>query len=447
MRWARRCSSVGPRTSHVPGNPLRTRRLSIVAGIVAVVILGAISPGHGKMPPPSQGPAVPPPSSTNAPAPSVSPPEPQPSPSASPASGTNSVTQTPYGLPASRLAWLLLASGALTLPVVSLAYLVLRLQARKAALVNFFTQDVIIERYLVMRGRRPPRAEGESDDAYRARLRLAFNTVFTGELRQQYSLRNFVLPMALAWFVAALTIFILVRSIFGPAFSVSLPSAMLYALFGAFVWSVWMIIRAYTRNDLTPSTFYWVFFRHLLALAYGGLAGQIFTPAYADLGAFFVGTLPFSQLIRFFGTRFGTLAGLTPTEGAPKLSDLQGMDSTVIQRLDEMDIHSAQDLAFSDPMELLLLSNFPVKVLVDWMDQAFLLNYVGEGIADLRVRGIRGAIEMASLHNAPEGDPRVESVATALKVTPSDVRNLASNLYLDNHLLLIWHLWGVFEQK
>ena len=92
------------------------------------------------------------------------------------------------------------------------------------------------------------------------------------------------------------------------------------------------------------------------------------------------------------------------------------------------------------------MSNFPPKVLVDWMDQAFLVNYVGDGIKELRVRGIRGSIEMASLHGVEDTDPRMASVATALKVTPADVRNLINNLYTDNHMRLIWELWGVFEQ-
>jgi hypothetical protein len=349
-------------------------------------------------------------------------------------------------LPASPFAAFLAVAGALTLPIISLGYLMLRLEARKRSLVNFFGQEAVVDHYLRMRGCLPARPAGEDDAAYARRLRAAFDTVFADQLGQLYSVRNFVIPMALAFLAAALGLLVVVRESFGPPLAIAVPSAVRFAIFGAFVWSVWMVIRAYTRNDLTPATFYWVFFRHLLAVGYGALAGQIFTPAYADLGTFFAAALPFSQLVRFFGSRLGTVGGLAPAEGAPKLTDIQGMDGSVVQRLEELEVHTAQDLAFSDPLELLLLSNFPPKVLIDWMDQALLLNYVGDGLPQLRLRGIRGAIEMASLHDKEDKDDRLSSLAGALKVSHADVRNLIDVLYDDNQLRFIWGLWGVFEE-
>ena len=105
-------------------------------------------------------------------------------------------------LPKSRWAYLLFASGALTLFVISLTYLLLRLRARRAALVSFFTQDAIIERYLLMRGRRTPRTLDETEEAYRGRLRDANHASTMGrtKFRRLYCCRRSPAKTALTVF-------------------------------------------------------------------------------------------------------------------------------------------------------------------------------------------------------------------------------------------------------
>lgn len=407
-----------------------TWAVAATAALIVGLSFGDVSVAKG--PPPVDRPATAPPAGP-------------PPPPASTGDGGKRWTST--WLPTGGIGIVVMALGALTLPSLSIAYLTLRLAGRKAALIGLFTQERIIERYLVMRGRRPEREpDDEPDDHYTRRLRQVFDAVFTEELQQQHSPRHFVLPCALTWFSAGLIVYLVGRTAFGPPLPVALPSGLVYALFGAFVWTLWTVIRAYTRNDLTPATLYWVFFRYVLAVGYGMLAATLFAPALADLGAFFIATLPISELLRFIGTRLSpSTPGMARVEGTPKLTEIQGIDAGVVQRLEDLDVHTAQDLAFSDPLSLMLMSNFSPKVLIDWMDQAFLVNYVGEGVKELRPRGIRGSIEMAMLYGVPADDPRVVSIAGALKITKDDTVSLINNLRQDNQLLLLWNLWGVFE--
>jgi hypothetical protein len=82
------------------------------------------------------------------------------------------------------------------------------------------------------------------------------------------------------------------------------------------------------------------------------------------------------------------------------------------------------------------------------MDQASLVNYAGERIADLRAAGIRGAIEM-SVAGEPETNPYVTDVvsfvATRLNETKEEARNLGLSLYEDGQVDLIWQLFKPYE--
>jgi hypothetical protein len=73
---------------------------------------------------------------------------------------------------------------------------------------------------------------------------------------------------------------------------------------------------------------------------------------------------------------------------------------------------------------------------------------VDDKLPKIRVRGIRGAIEMAILHQRledpqtkPEADNVVKALAADLASDEDSMRNLARNLYEDPQVDLIWTLW------
>jgi len=344
-------------------------------------------------------------------------------------------------------AWVLTIVGGLLLPIVSAAYVCLRLPGWQRQLYNLFTVEGILSRYLAMRGRLPKMERGESRQAFVQRLKEEFDQVFWGELAQEYSTSRYVIAGVLASVVTTMAITFLVAEGFGVPFRENTPLPLVYAVLGAVFWALWSVTRGYTRTDLTPSTFYWVVFRYVLAVAYGLLGGEIFTESWAKFVAFVAATLPVGEAIRLMRVRLGgVVKGWSPVEGHPKLREIQGLDPSTIEKLEELGVHTTQELAFSDPLVLLLRSNFSPKILIDWMDQAFIYNYIGEKISELRPRGIRGAIEMASLYEQDE-DGVLGSIAGVLGLKDEDVKNLIRSLYLDNHLRLIWEIWGVFEEE
>ena len=61
---------------------------------------------------------------------------------------------------------------------------------------------------------------------------------------------------------------------------------------------------------------------------------------------------------------------------------------------------------------------------MDWIDQCLLYNYLGENIKELRLRGIRGSIEMSGL----EDGEALNLVATkTLKIDPAELNTSRVN--------------------
>lgn len=79
------------------------------------------------------------------------------------------------------------------------------------------------------------------------------------------------------------------------------------------------------------------------------------------------------------------------------------------------------------------------------MDQALLYCYVGDAAVALRVRGIRGATELALLQDSQEQD-LLEAVAECVQTSVPELSNLAGNFYFDNQVRLVWEIWGGFEE-
>jgi len=92
---------------------------------------------------------------------------------------------------------------------------------------------------------------------------------------------------------------------------------------------------------------------------------------------------------------------------------------------------------------------------IDVVDQAILVNYIGDKIEALRPVGIRGAIEMTVLGEPAGGGGTAEQrvahviaiVAQRLGGTEAEARNLGDNLYEDGQVDLIWQLYKPYEAQ
>jgi hypothetical protein len=355
-----------------------------------------------------------------------------------------------YFLKLPLFAYVVMLVAACIIPLISLSYLLLRLPARRKQLTNFFKTRDILPKYLAVRGHLPERSPDISDEAWNKILADEFDRVFDLELNQEYSPALYRVPLLMACAVSVgAAIFLVTAGVHAPILN-HVATPVYFAVLGAFIWSLWTLITRYTQNDLMPSTFWRILLGYLLAIAYGLLAKTIFNEAFANVGTFVLATVPYSESLAFVRSRVGSF-GFQATASGDRagLAAIQGLDADTISALEDLGVHNIQQLAYSDLLRLLIKSNFNLGVLVDWMDQAFLYNYVGTKIDALRLRGIRGAIEMATLDAEENGAPHefLTSTAAALGVTVDELKNLIHNLYEDVQLDLIWEIWDVMPKN
>ena len=241
------------------------------------------------------------------------------------------------------------------------------------------------------------------------------------------------------------------------AFAIRLPRSVMAAFIGAFVWGMYDAMRRYRGVSLSPESLHLTWVRMLvagsLAPMVSTLGPAIFSGGFTDLIAFGLGALPINTLSDWLQGQMTTnlKVSTSPTE-PPTLQSLQGTTANLLTALSEADIDSTQDLAYADPLKLFLRTNIPWKVTLDLIDQALLVNYVGDKAKDLRRLGIRGSIELAALyeplHPAAVTAPTsgnikivVARIAELLGEQVDAVFNLIDTCHFDFQVQFIGSLW------
>ena len=242
-------------------------------------------------------------------------------------------------------------------------------------------------------------------DLYRRAYGSASVREIERELRAFHNWRTYLAPIVLTCLIASIATAIALSYLgVDLGLSVGLPPArtlptVLVAVAGAYLWGLDDLIRRHRSADISSTALHSTWLRMLICAAIGGLLGRVINSSTSlDLVvALAIGGLPIEDIREWLTSR----ADLRMERAATRPADLQlvqGITRRVRDRLYDEDIDSVQALAFADPVRLLFRTNLEWNVILDLVDQAMLINVVGEKIDGLRVFGARGAIEMASLY-------------------------------------------------
>jgi len=352
--------------------------------------------------------------------------------------------------PMTRLAKVVTLAVILLVPLISLSYVCFRLAAREAQLKDLFKLPGILIAYLTSKGKDVSKKPVESDQDHLKRLREEFDKIFKTEMTSEYGRSRYLSAIFIGSFVTGVVTYYLVTSSFG-GFLIgtanTFPTSVQVGLLGAFAWNLWLLLSSYDTLDLIPSTFFWMAFRYVVAIVAGLIAGQILKDnGAASVFALTATVIPYPRLLEFLRSN---ISGLKEAHaGEPPIWKIQGMPQSTIDRLAILGIYTTQELAYTDPLRLLFRTNFQPKVVIDWIDQCLLYDYLGEYLGDdiknLRVRGIRGSIELSGLKNE---DLALDDVAKILKITPNELRYFRDKLLNDYQVKLISTLWDEFKPQ
>jgi hypothetical protein len=179
-----------------------------------------------------------------------------------------------------------------------------------------------------------------------------------------------------------------------------LPATLLAGAAGAYLWGLFDLLERHGSADLSSTAIHSTWLRILLAAAIGPIFASAFNEHLAVAVAFTIGGLPIRQIRHLANNKFGFGTQSTPDQLFLNL--VQGMTPRARERLADEEIDSVERLAFADPVRLLTRTNIEWNVILDLIDQAILINFVGDKIGDLRLLGVRGAIELAELYYRKE---------------------------------------------
>jgi hypothetical protein len=244
------------------------------------------------------------------------------------------------------------------------------------------------------------------------------------------------------------------------------PGTTLRALFasalaGAFVWVTSYEIEKLRKRDFTTSDVFYYVFRILLAIPFAWAIAAISVdgrplglPGSIPL-AFFLGAFPTTTLFKI-ARRFGAQTlklGDDQASGTLELEKLQSIGKSNAERFQDEGITTIVALAYTDPVDLTIRTNFDFTYVVDCVSQALAWMYFQDDSAKLVELSMRGAQEITAVvqwsANATDpvkqgyADQAILDAAAKLGLSDKALRTTFAQIVQDSYTEFLVNVWCV----
>jgi hypothetical protein len=219
-----------------------------------------------------------------------------------------------------------------------------------------------------------------------------------------YGRRFFVAPSLLLLLVGVTAITLVVFTVLhvrgyisNPFFDV--PDTAIAAIAGAYMWTVNDFISRTRRLDFAPSDVLWGVLRLTIAVPMGYAFAAIAAPSVGPFVAFALGAFPLAKVTTMLQQLANKNLNLEATAKGAKddIIKLQGINKTIVERLANEDINTVTQVAYCDPVQLIMRSNLNFNFVTDCMNQALAWMYLEDDLSKVRPLGMRGAGEIRDL--------------------------------------------------
>ena len=236
------------------------------------------------------------------------------------------------------------------------------------------------------------------------------------------------------------------------------PPIILSAFLGAFTWVASDQLSRLRQRDFSTGDIYNGVFRFLVASPFGVALGAVSPKGAGVAVAFLIGVFPTTTLFTI-GRRIASKhLGLGDDQAAVRsdLEILQNVGKANAERFSDEGVSTIAELAWTDPVDLAVRTNFDFNYVSDCMSQALLAVYVGEDIKKLGPFSLRGAMEAAAMikdmgkdiesvnPTSEQRDARtgLTQAAAALNMDPKALRYTLTAVAGDPYTDFIWQIWG-----
>lgn len=226
---------------------------------------------------------------------------------------------------------------------------------------------------------------------------------FTKQFNLLYGCRHFLLPLTVFGALGMTALWISVRSIqaqFTVApYALRLPAVPLFAMAGGFVWVISDQLSRIARRDLSPRDIYGWTFRILVSIPFGVAIAALTTPSLKNATAFLLGSFPTQTLFTIGRRIVATKLSLGDQQDGNniELAMLQCVSREKAETFQDQGIDTVAALAWADPIDLTIRTNFDFNYVLDCMSQALLWVYFQEKTRLLYPYSLRGSQETLTL--------------------------------------------------
>jgi hypothetical protein len=244
-----------------------------------------------------------------------------------------------------------------------------------------------------------------------------------------------------------------------------IPTPIVMALAGGYVWSLYQIVSRVKSDELGPSDLGEISLGLMACVPVGFAFSILAVTGLASFAAFLASSFPMREAQRFLQEQALKRAlGTEVTAAASRPNErhlgtaIDGVSDQTLVRLRELRIVTVLDMAYSDPIKIMLQTGYALPLIIDWMDQSLWALYAGEARNAMIKNGIRCALdvyEFVELHclwdktNNLRGVPTgpnlaaLEEVATTLGTSPGLAHDLFLRIYGDPQVIVLRRLWYV----
>ncbi len=284
------------------------------------------------------------------------------------------------------------------------------------------------------------------------------STAFELLYDEWYGRQLFFVPGLLLFLVGSITVTSIVLTglhrlgyMVNPLFD--MPDIGMAAIAGAYLWVIDDHISRARRLDFAPSDVQWSALRLIVAVpmgyAFAAVAAKSVGPFVAfALGAFPLATLT-SMLRRLSEKSLGL--GATTVEASDDIIKLQGINRTIVERLSSEGITTVTQIAYCDPIRLVMRSNLNFNFVTDCMNQALAWMYFQDDLNVIRPLGMRGAAEIMNLIDAYDDTANVDhqravaafpKIADAIKQDPVTLQVAFHEIAEDPYTIFLSRVWS-----
>jgi hypothetical protein len=252
-------------------------------------------------------------------------------------------------------------------------------------------------------------------------------------------------PSFVAWLTGALLLtgVFLIVAVLAPHASSKNPAELgiVFAGYGTYVSTLWFMLGRLNAHALSPRFLLNSTLKAAIGILIGfiaamsvGFFGKADSAMSAQMLLFMIGFFHDWALgyIRKKAVELFQVHQSVGTAPELPLAMIEGVDDAAADLLDELGISTAQHLAMQSPIELSMRSLYPIKRVIDWIDQALLTLYFRDKIVAARELGIRGMTEFIAVYEQATGihTGRADQAKELMTVLAQKLGMSESALYL-----------------